>query len=650
MLDEPVPISTQSAENMTLTSSKAEKTFFSKYSFIKREWLFFLILLSAVLFVLAVINNGVGMNFKEEWNNRIKGDGLFGGCHSPVLEPDPDFNADNNAEQYEKQVHRAKQPHISGSIWPLPQKLEYGKTNRTVPHDGIIISFEVEGTNCDILEFAKSTYTKRWFFPKRNSSEQENEKANDARENSSNSTTLNLLIKLRQNCPSADEFPQFDMDEEYFLEVPSTGAAILEAKQVWGILRGLETFSHLIHKMGASYHIRTATIHDWPEYRVRGILLDTSRHYLRPEIIKRQLDIMAQNKMNLLHWHIVDMESFPYVSAQFPNLSQGAYSPKHIYSPVVVKQLLNYARLRGIRVMVEFDTPGHMNSWNGQHGLLAECYNEAGNIVLPALIDPTNEANFGFLRRFFHEVLQQFPDHWIHLGGDEAHYWMKQCWERNPKVAEFMRAHQLDNTTELEHFYIRKLQHIFTGADGLFEGNDKRRMVFWDEVYAIKPNPASSIINFWQEWKGRESRHEALANLTRDGYQVILSSCWYLNLIQYGADWSQGNDSKLGEGPYYDCNPREFDGTEAQKQLILGGTATMWAEYVDGTNLEARLWPRASAVAERLWSDPQQTYDAARSWPRLHEHRCRMVSRGYRAQPLNGPDFCPDEWTDDSDE
>lgn len=97
MLDEPVPISTQSAENMTLTSSKAEKTFFSKYSFIKREWLFFLILLSAVLFVLAVINNGVGMNFKEEWNNRIKGDGLFGGCHSPALEPDPDFNADNNA-------------------------------------------------------------------------------------------------------------------------------------------------------------------------------------------------------------------------------------------------------------------------------------------------------------------------------------------------------------------------------------------------------------------------------------------------------------------------------------------------------------------------------------------------------------------------
>ena len=146
------------------------------------------------------------------------------------------------------------------------------------------------------------------------------------------------------------------------------------------MLRALETLSQLIYQVKGSYFMRTATIHgnlhyqliatikflplidfpaDWPEYPVRGVLLDTSRHYLHKNIILRQIDIMAQNKMNLLHWHIVDMESFPYQSRRYPNLSRaGAYSQKHVYSRTTIEEILNYARLRGVRVMVEFDTPG----------------------------------------------------------------------------------------------------------------------------------------------------------------------------------------------------------------------------------------------------------------------------------------------------
>jgi len=119
-----------------------------------------------------------------------------------------------------------------------------------------------------------------------------------------------------------------------------------------------------------------------------------------------------------------------------------------------------------------------------------------------------------------------------------------------------------------------------------------------------------------------------------------LSSCWYLNLINYGADWSSGNESHLGEGPYYGCDPRGFNGTASEKRLVVGGVATMWGEYVDGTNLESRLWPRASAVAERLWSPPALTKSAVAAWPRLHEHRCRLIGRGYHAEPINGPDYC----------
>lgn len=118
---------------------------------------------------------------------------------------------------------------------------------------------------------------------------------------------------------------------------------------------------------------------------------------------------------------------------------------------------------------------------------------------------------------------------------------------------------------------------------------------------------------------------------------MILSACWYLDHIEYGTDWSK----------YYNCYPREFDGTPQEKARILGGIAALWSEFVDATNVEARLWPRASAVAERLWSSASATGNAFVAWPRLHEHRCRMISRGFRAQPVQGSgDWCPEEWID----
>jgi len=118
------------------------------------------------------------------------------------------------------------------------------------------------------------------------------------------------------------------------------------------------------------------------------------------------------------------------------------------------------------------------------------------------------------------------------------------------------------------------------------------------------------------------------------GYRAILSAGWYLNYISYGQDWPA----------YYDLEPYNFTGTASQYALVMGGEFAMWGEYVDATNIEARTWPRASAVAERLWSDPEQTKSADIAWPRLHEFRCRMVARGFRAEPNNAPDYCPMEW------
>lgn len=126
-----------------------------------------------------------------------------------------------------------------------------------------------------------------------------------------------------------------------------------------------------------------------------------------------------------------------------------------------------------------------------------------------------------------------------------------------------------------------------------------------------------------------EELYEQIYNVTAAGYKLLLGSCWYLDHISYGSDWRK----------YYLCDPHNFTGTDEQKALVLGGGPNMWAEYIDATNLIPLLWPRAAVPAERLWS-AQNINDTVEAAYRLEEHRCRLVRRGYNAQPPNGAGFC----------
>ncbi|CEF59901.1 Glycoside hydrolase, catalytic domain and Glycoside hydrolase family 20, catalytic core domain and Glycoside hydrolase, superfamily domain and Beta-hexosaminidase family-containing protein [Strongyloides ratti] len=459
--------------------------------------------------------------------------------------------------------------------------------------------------------------------------------------NKGNETKIILLEVSIKNCPNYREYPQIGMNENYELVINSNRTAKIIAKEVWGAIRGLESLSQVItyDYNNNIYEMRTLHVIDKPRFKVRGFLIDTSRHFLPIFVIKRHLDLMNMNKLNLLHWHIVDTQSFPYVSKRFPQLSKkGAYTPKHTYTFKDIQIIIDYAKIYGIIVMPEFDTPGHMGSWYGIDGLLTKCYNKDGNesmSIQPNLIDPSKESNFKFLKDFFTEIKSLFVSNWIHLGGDEVQFWEDSCWLNNPKIKSFMKEKGFKNDTKLlESYYIQRLSDIIRNV------NKNWIQIFWEEIFYYSTVPKNSIVHVWRA-TSKNDLYNSLNEITKKGYNVIVSGLWYLNYVRYGSDWRQNKSKDINSSPaLYDVDIQGFNGTTAQKNKVFGGIAAMWGEYIDQTNIESTSWPRGSAVAEKLWSSQNESNNADNEIRRFREHRCRMLTRGYQVSPTDGPDFC----------
>uniref|UniRef100_A0A7E4V349 Beta-hexosaminidase n=1 Tax=Panagrellus redivivus TaxID=6233 RepID=A0A7E4V349_PANRE len=511
-----------------------------------------------------------------------------------------------------------------GEVWPLPQQVTWFNASRGLRgKDGIVFN-PVEPTtweNCQILQDVYKHYiSKKYIYS-----------YGIGKEFVAQPEILKVNIKINKPCPGDDVYPQQGMNEQYFLTVRNDEDARIEADEIWGVIRGIETLSQLIYVEDGYYYIKAVTIYDYPRFPVRGFLLDTGRHFLAPSVIMRQIDLAAQNKLNLFHWHIVDNEAFPYTSDVFPNLSIGAFSPRHRYSKSNIQEILKFARMLGIRVMIEFDTPGHVASWKGQPGFLAKCKPGA----IPSIMNPTIDDNYKFLTELLKEVVSLFPEKYLFLGGDESVFWYNDCWKFDPEIVAYMKKYNF-NVTALEALHVSKVSHIVD------EISKEHTRLYWQDSF-IKYNPDDkAVIGVWTPHAGKKWQ-PVMKQIAQKGHKVVLYACWYLNYIAYRDDWIKPGKNGQGdfETPWYDCDPHEFGATEEEKTLVLGGVASMWGELVDGANVEDRLWPRASAVAERLWSDKASTSSSEAARPRLLEHTCRMIGRGFRAQPANGASFCP---------
>uniref|UniRef100_A0A8B9RHK9 Beta-hexosaminidase n=1 Tax=Astyanax mexicanus TaxID=7994 RepID=A0A8B9RHK9_ASTMX len=503
------------------------------------------------------------------------------------------------------------------ALWPLPQKIQISGAAFQLSSAGFQITHakgSTAGPSCSLLQNAFRRYFDYIFGNARKQGKNQ-QKVFD-------SELQELQVLLTAKDPECDGYPNLKTDESYQLEVDQP-ASVLKAANVWGALRGKLTLNSVYDcKFLLRHKINKTSISDFPRFAHRGILLDTSRHYLPLKAILTNLEAMAMNKFNVFHWHIVDDNSFPFLSRTFPDLSQrGAFHPyTHVYTPSDVKMVIEFARMRGIRVVAEFDTPGHTQSWGkGQPDLLTPCFSGSSPTGTFGPVNPILNSTYDFMTRFFKEVSTVFPDAYIHLGGDEVDF---SCWKSNPDIQKFMDQQGFgQDYKKLESYYIQRLLDIVNATN-------KGYMV-WQEVFdnGVKLK-GDTVVEVWMN----NNVDGELQKVTGSGFTTILSAPWYLDYVSYGQDWQK----------YYKVEPLSFQGTAEQKKLVIGGEACLWGEYVDGTNLTPRLWPRASAVGERLWSD-ENVKDINSAYNRLAKHRCRMVQRGIPAEPLY-IGFCPHEY------
>jgi hexosaminidase len=398
-------------------------------------------------------------------------------------------------------------------------------------------------------------------------------------------------------------------DESYTLDVTPAGAK-LHAANPLGVLRGLQTFLQLVSVSADGFAVPALSIQDQPRFPWRGLMIDVARHFIPLPVLKRNLDGMEAVKLNVFHWHLSDNEGFRVESRKFPKL-QGEGSDGQFYTQDEIRGLIAYARDRGIRVVPEFDMPGHSTAWFVGYPELASGsgpyqLERKWGVFDPAM-DPTNEKAYKFLNEFLAEMAKLFPDQYLHIGGDEVN---GKEWDSNPKIQAFMKAHDIKNNEGLQAYFSQHVQELVV--------KHGKTPIGWDEI--LVPGVSKNIVI--HSWRGADS----LAAAAKQGYRSILSNGYYIDL-----GWSATR--------HYAVDPLGAAAATLmpeEKERVLGGEATMWSEYVNWENIDSRIWPRMAAIAERFWS-PQSTTDVPSMYFRMEAESTRLEWLGLTHRSYQRP-------------
>lgn len=492
-------------------------------------------------------------------------------------------------------------------------------------------------------------------------------------------------------------------DESYNLNIKSSHITITCPNHV-GLSRALSTLSQLLflHKEGASLPI--VNIKDQPRFAYRGLMVDACRHWIPKGVLIDIIKCMSAAKLNVLHLHLSDDQSFRVESKKLPLLNSKG-SDGNYYSYEDIKEIVLFAYQSGIRVIPGFDIPGHASSILAGYPELSADLSRPISIekaygIHKAVLDPTSDKTYAFIKTLFTEMSTLFSDDYIHVGGGEVRY---DNWQSSKRITDFMKKNELVSPVQLHGYFTIRIQRILKELG--------KKMIAWDE--ALRPElPTEDDIAF-QSRLGRSSLNQSV----QLGYQSIFSVGWMLDqnlsseemykidpihpqndiivspdtsayrifdlsssigdktisgflyvfgknpnnltgIIQFPGQAVPFDRASMSDGTLqfqntdgqssviaqinYDDDfiingslsidglPFNISGsmvggddmsdgmklpafasstplTPRQKDLIIGGEACMWGEWVNADNIISRIWPRASTVADKLWSPYQSS-------------------------------------------
>ena len=415
--------------------------------------------------------------------------------------------------------------------------------------------------------------------------------------------------------------------EAYKLEITIKKITI-RASDLQGFYYALQSIRRLLPSAieseqvteNVDWTVPALTITDQPRFGYRGLLVDVARFFSPKENLLRIIDCMAMLKLNKLHLHLVDDNGWRIEIKKYPLLTEigscrvdrpGKTFPerrnprqgeptveKGFYTQDEIREIVRYAQERHIEVIPEIEMPAHSNAALAAYPLLSCPVVDKFIGVLPGLggnhadviFCAGNDSVFTFLQDILDEVLELFPSKYIHLGGDEAR---KTHWEECPLCQTRMKAESLENTEELQGYFMARVAR--------YVQNKGREVIGWDELTNARI-PEGSIILGWQGYG------QAALKAAELGHRFIMTPARILYLIRYqGPQWFEpityfGNNTLKD---VYDYEPVQKDWTPQAASLLMGVQACMWTEFCNSpADVDYLLFPRLSALAEVAWTKP----------------------------------------------
>lgn len=480
-------------------------------------------------------------------------------------------------------------------IWPQPVSLSLGEESMTLSSE---FSFR-QISSSELVDRAITRYTSLIHGS-----------ASKKRQHDNNEVLTECTINVDN---TSEDNLDIGVDESYSLQV--SDSCSITAATVWGAMMGMETFTQLLTRPApdtVTMGYAPVSISDYARFSHRGLMIDSSRHYLPLDTIKHVIDNLAASKFNVLHWHTVDAQSFPLDVPSAPELVKGAYSPTSTYTMDDLSDITAYARDRGVRVVYEVDVPGHAASWTaGYPEIMADCFVKYSYNINDFALNPTLDSTYTVVNSVLKDIHTATASKYVHIGGDEVVY---GCWANDTSITDWMATNGVATYDDMLGYFVHRADDYILEDLGAVP-------VHWEEVFTagIKCDPRV----VFQVWTAQSQ----IKAIVQAEYDVIASpsDVWYLD--HPDNTWST----------MYAYDPtNDLSSTEAQH--IKGGEVAMWSEHIDENNFDSIVYPRAAAVGERLWS-PATVTDEDDAHARLLVHRCRLVNRGVRASPVE-PSYC----------